>query len=91
MPHDFGYQEQNSIHQGNDAVSQSDVETWGVSRGEEQQPPPAITSYYECPHCALPGSNVPIFKCANPRDYQLHFIFKHPELDFEEITEGVLV
>lgn len=82
------YQEQNSIHQGNDAVSQSDVETWGVSRGEEQQPPPAITSsYYECPHCALPGSNVPIFKCANLRDYQLHFIFKHPELDFEEITE----
>jgi phage/plasmid-associated DNA primase len=41
----------------------------------------------ECIHCALPGISRPIFRTNNTRDYQLHYVFRHPEVDLNEVTE----
>jgi len=55
---------------------------------EKRDEQAAISSdILECPHCALPGISRPIFRTNNTSDYQLHFIFRHPEIDFEEVTE----
>jgi len=41
----------------------------------------------ECPYCAIENlaGNTPLFKSRSLREVQLHIIFKHPGLDFEEI------
>jgi len=41
----------------------------------------------ECPHCAIENTagNAPLFRSQSLREVQLHIIFKHPGLDFEEI------
>ena len=55
---------------------------------EKRDEQAAISSdILECPHCGLPGISRPIFRTNNTSDYQLHFIFRHPEIDFEEVTE----
>jgi P4 family phage/plasmid primase-like protien len=58
----------------------------GIPDTNEQ---PAISSgvLLECPHCALPGNYNPIHKANSLRDLQLHIIFRHPEIDFNELTE----
>ena len=45
---------------------------------------PAFTKGTECIHCALPGIGMPIARFNNLRDYQLHVIFKHPEINPEQ-------
>jgi P4 family phage/plasmid primase-like protien len=74
------YQEQSSVF--------GSIEQQQEPREDEQ---PAITSppSLECPHCTLPGNNNIIFRTKDLRDYQLHFIFRHPELYSEEIGEEV--
>jgi hypothetical protein len=41
----------------------------------------------ECPYCAIGNTagNTPLFMSKSLREVQLHIIFKHPGLDFEEI------
>ena len=41
----------------------------------------------ECPHCAIENvaGNTPLFRSQSLREVQLHIIFKHPGVDFEEI------
>jgi P4 family phage/plasmid primase-like protien len=41
----------------------------------------------ECPYCAIDNiaGNAPLFRSKSLREVQLHIIFKHPGLDFEEI------
>jgi P4 family phage/plasmid primase-like protien len=41
----------------------------------------------ECPHCTIENmaGNSPLFRSKSLREVQLHIIFKHPGLDFEEI------
>jgi P4 family phage/plasmid primase-like protien len=84
-------QEQDSIIDGKSGLfASSAVDTTtsaGIPTTAEEQSAISSGGVLECPHCALPGNYNPIHKANSLRDLQLHIIFRHPDIDFKEITE----
>jgi putative DNA primase/helicase len=82
-------QEQDTITNSNSGLYASSGDTPQQSSGipDSADQSANVKELLECIHCALPGISRPIFRTNNIRDYQLHYIFRHPEVDFNEVTE----
>jgi hypothetical protein len=80
-------QQQHSILATADNANRGDDDTAMTAASGEPPSSEIKEREVECPYCAIDNTagNSPLFGSKSLRDVQVHIIFKHPGLDFEEI------